>query len=103
MARPEKGIPPKTPLEVAELALELRSLRRASGLTYKELAERSHYSAAALSIAASGQRVPRWEAVEAFVRGCGFTGDIGHFLRLHKAAMARSAGTASAATRPPKT
>ncbi|OEJ21676.1 hypothetical protein AS594_39925 [Streptomyces agglomeratus] len=89
MARPEKEIPVETPMEVAELAHELRALRRGSNLTYKDLSARSHYSAAALSTAASGNGVPKWEIVEAFVRGCGFTGDMGSWQRLYRNAVAR--------------
>lgn len=62
MARPENEIPTTAPMEVAELARELRALRRGAGLTYKDLAAKSHYSAAALSTAASGKTGPsgRW-------------------------------------------
>ncbi|MFG3498733.1 helix-turn-helix domain-containing protein [Streptomyces sp. NPDC047928] len=95
MARPENEIPAGTPMEVAELAREMRALRRRVRLTYKELAVKSHYSAAALSTAASGRGVPKWEIVEAFVRGCGYTGDLGMWIRLHRNAMARAAGEES--------
>lgn len=77
-------------MEVAELARELRALRRSSGLTYKDLSDKSHYSSAALSTAASGKTVPKWEVVESFVRGCGFTGDLTTWQRLHKNALARA-------------
>ncbi|MGI5397947.1 helix-turn-helix domain-containing protein [Streptomyces sp. CA-135486] len=90
MARPEKDIPATAPMEVAELARELRALRRSRGLTYKDLAGKSHYSAAALSTAASGKTVPKWEVVESFVRGCGFTGDLTTWRRLHMNAQARA-------------
>lgn len=90
MARPEKDIPDSTPMEVAELARELRALRRSSGMTYKDLSRKSHYSAAALSTAASGKSVPKWEVVESFVRGCGFTGDITTWSQLYRNAAARA-------------
>jgi len=90
MARPEKDIPAAAPMEVAELARELRALRRSSGLTYKDLSGRSHYSSAALSTAASGKTVPKWEVVESFVRGCGFAGDLTTWQRLHQNALARA-------------
>ncbi|MFF5654509.1 helix-turn-helix domain-containing protein [Streptomyces collinus] len=90
MPRPEKDIPATTPMEVAELARELRALRRSSGMTYKDLSTKSHYSAAALSTAASGKSVPKWEVVESFVRGCGFTGDLNTWKRLHQNAQARA-------------
>lgn len=78
-------------MEVAELARNLRALRRSSGLTFKQLSGMSHYSAAALSTAASGKTVPKWEVVEAFVRGCGTTGDLTAWIRLHQNAQARAA------------
>jgi transcriptional regulator with XRE-family HTH domain len=90
MARPEKEIPQKAPLEVAELAKELRALRRQSGLTYKELSLRSHYSAASLSIAASGNSAPKWEIVRAFVNGCGYEGDMGTWKRATRRAREAS-------------
>ncbi|WP_331762014.1 helix-turn-helix domain-containing protein [Streptomyces sp. NBC_01546] len=92
MARPENEISPEVPMEVAELARELRALRRRSNLTYKELASTSHYSAAALSTAASGKTVPKWEMVEAFVRGCGYSGDMRTWRTIHRNAVARVAG-----------
>ncbi|MGW6819514.1 helix-turn-helix domain-containing protein [Streptomyces sp. NPDC055005] len=88
MARPEKEIPANALLEVAELARALRELRHRSNLTYRELASVSHYSAAALSLAASGVRVPKWEVVAAFVRGCGFNGDMRDWRRIHRSAVA---------------
>ncbi|MFH8395754.1 helix-turn-helix domain-containing protein [Streptomyces sp. NPDC018036] len=91
MSRPEKDIPATAPLEVADLARNLRALRRSSGLTFKQLSTKSHYSAAALSTAASGKVVPKWEVVESFVRGCGETGDLTTWLRLHHNAQARAA------------
>ncbi|MER5417721.1 helix-turn-helix domain-containing protein [Streptomyces virginiae] len=102
MARPEKEIPAGALLEVAELARALRELRRNSNLTYRELASVSHYSAAALSAAASGRGVPKWEVVEAFVRGCGYNGDPRVWRRMHSSAVA-SAGVASADTTPANT
>ncbi|MEV5104409.1 helix-turn-helix domain-containing protein [Streptomyces massasporeus] len=71
MARPEKEIPANAPLEVRELAQELRALRRSAQLTYQSLSVRSHYSTATLSAAASGNSVPKWEVVANFVQACG--------------------------------
>ncbi|MER7828045.1 helix-turn-helix transcriptional regulator [Streptomyces sp. NPDC096097] len=88
MARPEKEIPSEALLEVAELARALRELRHRSNLTYRELASVSHYSAAALSSAASGRVVPKLEVVEAFVRGCGYNGDMRVWRRMHSSAVA---------------
>ena len=70
MARPEIPIDPRTgPL--AEFAVELRQLRELADVTYRELAQRAHCSASALSQAASGRRLPTWEVTRAFVDGCG--------------------------------
>ncbi|MGW7334379.1 helix-turn-helix domain-containing protein, partial [Streptomyces sp. NPDC054840] len=66
----------------------LRELRHRSNLTYRELASVSHYSAAALSSAASGRVVPKMEVVEAFVRGCGYNGDMRVWHRMHSSAVA---------------
>ncbi|WP_443060061.1 helix-turn-helix domain-containing protein [Streptomyces sp. NBC_00485] len=90
MARPEKEIPATAPLEVAELARELRALRRAAKLTYQALSAKSHYSTATLSAAASGNSVPKWEVVESFVRACGVNdADLSFWKRLQKSAHAR--------------
>ncbi|WP_344263919.1 helix-turn-helix domain-containing protein [Actinomadura napierensis] len=56
---------------MAEFAQELRNLRELAGLTYRELAQRAHFSLGALSTAAQGKRVPSWEVTQAYVRGCG--------------------------------
>jgi WD40 repeat protein/transcriptional regulator with XRE-family HTH domain len=70
MARPEIPIDPRTgPL--AEFAVEVRQLRARADVTYRELAQRAHCSASALSQAASGRRLPTWEVTRAFVEGCG--------------------------------
>lgn len=97
MARPEKGVPATAALEVAELARELRALRRSSGLTYRELSDRSHYSAAALSTAASGKTVSTWLVVEAFVRGCSPTADLTTWKRLYQNAQTRAEADAARA------
>lgn len=77
-------------MEVAELARNLRVLRRSAELTFKELSAKCHYSAAALSTAASGKSVPKWEVVEGFVRGCGVAGDLASWMSLHQNAQARA-------------
>jgi DNA-binding XRE family transcriptional regulator len=55
----------------AELAQRLRDLRDTHGLTLRQLAAKSGYSAGALSQAESGRSVPSWELVAAFVQTCG--------------------------------
>ncbi|MFI6170633.1 hypothetical protein ACIBCN_27880 [Nocardia sp. NPDC051052] len=53
------------------LAMDLRGLRaKAGGPTYRELARRAHYSAAALSEAASGRKLPSLAVTLAYVRAC---------------------------------
>jgi DNA-binding CsgD family transcriptional regulator/tetratricopeptide (TPR) repeat protein len=46
-------------------------LRGQAGLSYRDLAQQAGYSAATLSIAASGRAVGTWAVIEAFVRACG--------------------------------
>lgn len=71
------------PLESEETPLlrfagDLRRLRRRAGLpTYRELGKRTNYSAAALSEAVSGRRLPSLAVTVAFVRACG--GDAGEW------------------------
>ncbi|MER6291265.1 helix-turn-helix domain-containing protein [Streptomyces sviceus] len=91
MARPEKEIPANAPLEVKELAGELRVLRRRAGLTYQNLSSKSHYSTATLSAAASGNTVPKWEVIRSFVRACGVTDkdELDRWKRLYEDAHAR--------------
>ena len=52
-------------------AADLRSLRvKANGPAYRELGRRVHYSAATLSEAASGRKLPSLAVTLAYVRGC---------------------------------
>ncbi|QFZ18889.1 nSTAND1 domain-containing NTPase [Saccharothrix syringae] len=61
--------------EFVGFAAGLRGLRVAAGSpTYRELAKRAHYSAAALSEAANGRRLPSLGVTLAYVRACG--GDV---------------------------
>ena len=55
----------------AELAQRLRRLRDDSGLSLRQLSERTGYSQAVLSTAESGSRTPTWEVVAAFVTALG--------------------------------
>jgi hypothetical protein len=52
------------------LAMALRELRHAAGLTYRQLEERTHYNYSTLCLAASGTRMPSWDVTAAFVAGC---------------------------------
>jgi transcriptional regulator with XRE-family HTH domain len=70
MPRPERPIDPaEGPVPV--FAAELRALRAASGLTYRNLADLAHFSKATLSSAAAGYRLPTWEVTRAYVSACG--------------------------------
>ncbi len=91
MARPEKELPSDVPLSLRSLAIEMRNLRRASGLTISQLAKEISYSTTAVSQATSGKTVPSWDLVEAFVQGCGFTEDMERWKRAHRAARRDSA------------
>lgn len=71
MPRPERPLGPDTD-PIALFAAELRELRRRAGNPgYRELAARSGYSAATLSIAAAGRRLPTLPVTTAFVQACG--------------------------------
>lgn len=60
---------------VVQFARDLRFLREKAGSpTYRELSARVHYSAASLSDAAGGRRLPSLSVALAYVAGCG--GDI---------------------------
>ncbi|MFF3696626.1 helix-turn-helix domain-containing protein [Streptomyces sp. NPDC002221] len=86
MGRPEKQLPLDIPLSQRSLAEEMRALRKSSGLTVGELSARIMYSAAAISQGTSGKTVPSLELVEAFVQGCGYTGDMEVWRRAHREA-----------------
>lgn len=57
---------------LSEFAEDLRQLRvRAGRPAYRELSRRAHYSAAALSEAASGRKLPSLALTRAYVEACG--------------------------------
>lgn len=71
MPRPERPVDPAAGF-VQGFAHELRTLRsEAGGLTYRELAARSGYSAATLSQAAGGRRLPSLDVALAYAVACG--------------------------------
>ncbi|WP_171165424.1 hypothetical protein [Streptomyces sp. I05A-00742] len=74
MPRQERPLDPgDSPL--LRFAAGLRALReRAGGPTYRQLALRAHSSAASLSVAAGGRRLPSLAVTTAYVRACG--GDV---------------------------
>lgn len=56
---------------VADLARDLRELRRNAGLTQKDVALLCHYSVPAVSGALNGRRLPPWPLVAAYLSACG--------------------------------
>ncbi|MDV9176224.1 hypothetical protein R6V09_39635 [Streptomyces sp. W16] len=71
MGRPESPLDPEAG-PVQRLAHELRQLRQeAGGITYRVMAGRVDFSAATLSEAAAGERLPSLAVVLAYVRACG--------------------------------
>jgi len=66
--RPENPIQGSGP--VAELAGQLRALREAAGLTYRQMAPAAMFSSTVLSEAASGKKLPTWPVVWGFIRAC---------------------------------
>lgn len=72
MPRPERSAD-KDDADLAEFAQGLRTLRASAELRLADLAERAHYSIAALSEASSGRRgkLPSWELTRAYVEACG--------------------------------
>jgi transcriptional regulator with XRE-family HTH domain len=54
----------------------IRTARRRSGLTQRELAERVGTSAAAVCLYESGQRLPRVDTLERLLAGCGMGLDV---------------------------
>ncbi|MFH8350333.1 hypothetical protein [Streptomyces sp. NPDC018045] len=75
-------------------AADLRRLRaQAGGPTYRVLAERAHYSAAALSGAAAGRQLPSLAVAVAYVRACG--GDVQQWERRWREVAAELAAEAA--------
>lgn len=72
-----RGVCPAAGPRLRELVAFLRGLKESSGLTYEEMARRTgsgplYCGASTLAEAASGSRVPRWKAVDAYARGAGY-------------------------------
>ncbi|MEU7161621.1 WD40 repeat domain-containing protein [Streptomyces chrestomyceticus] len=79
MGRREKPVDPGAG-PVQRFAYELRKLRLEAGSpTYRAMAERAAYSAAVLSQAAAGEKLPSLPVTLAYVTACG--GDTGHWQR----------------------
>jgi transcriptional regulator with XRE-family HTH domain len=69
MPRTVEPIPPDA--QFGEFAEELRRLRERAGLTLRELADRTHWSATVLCDATRGLKLPTWEVTRAYVTACG--------------------------------
>ena len=77
MGRPEKPLSTADG-PIAQIASDLRQMRAAADLTYRDMGEKAHYSHTSLSRAAKGERLPTWETTQAFVRACGATDEEVH-------------------------
>lgn len=79
MPRPERPLGPGAAV-LLQFAADLRQLREKAGSpTYRDLARQAHFSAATLSEAASGHRLPSLAVTRAYVRSC--RGDIAEWER----------------------
>ncbi|KOV80450.1 hypothetical protein ADL01_12135 [Streptomyces sp. NRRL WC-3618] len=67
--RPQRELDTSVPA-LAELAQQLRELRRRAGLTLNDLSATVNWSPASLSTATTGRDLPRWELVQAWVLAC---------------------------------
>lgn len=62
--------------DVEAFAAALERVRRHAGLSYRQLAERAHYSHPHLIRATSGKHLPTWEVTAAYLTGCGVAADL---------------------------
>ncbi|WP_410789817.1 helix-turn-helix domain-containing protein [Kribbella sp. C-35] len=62
--------------DVAAFAAALDRVRRQAGLSYRQLADRAHYSHAHLIRATSGEHLPAWDVAAAYLTGCGVPADL---------------------------
>lgn len=67
--RPQRELDTSVPA-LAELAQQLRELRRRAGRTLHDLSAAVNWSPASLSNATTGSHLPRWELVQAWVLAC---------------------------------
>jgi hypothetical protein len=83
-----------------DFALALRELRTNARLTYRQMAEITHYSASTFARAANGRALPPLDVTIAYVKACG--GDTGHWRRLwEELAHPRDEAPADARRGPP--
>ena len=62
--------------DVAAFAAALQRVRRQAGLSYRQLADRAHYSHPHLIRATSGKHLPTWDVAAAYLSGCGVPPDL---------------------------
>ncbi|MFF0345012.1 helix-turn-helix domain-containing protein [Kribbella sp. NPDC004875] len=62
--------------DVEGFAAALRRVRRHAGLSYRQLADRAHYSHPHLIRAANGKQLPTWDVAAAYLTGCGVPSDL---------------------------
>lgn len=62
--------------DVETFAAALQRVRRHAGLSYRQLAQRAHYSHPHLIRATSGKQLPTWEVTAAYLAGCGVAADL---------------------------
>ncbi|MGW7684242.1 helix-turn-helix domain-containing protein [Kribbella sp. NPDC054772] len=62
--------------DVERFAAALHRVRRQAGLSYRQLADRAHYSHPHLIRAASGKQLPTWDVAAAYLTGCGVPADL---------------------------
>ncbi|WP_329005903.1 helix-turn-helix domain-containing protein [Kribbella sp. NBC_00709] len=62
--------------DVEAFADALQRVRRHAGLSYRQLADRAHYSHPHLIRATNGKQLPTWEVTAAFLTGCGVPADL---------------------------
>ncbi len=62
--------------DVAAFAAALERVRRQVGLSYRQLADRAHYSHPHLIRATSGKHLPTWDVAAAYLTGCGVPVDL---------------------------
>lgn len=62
--------------DVAAFAAALERVRRQAGLSYRQLADRAHYSHPHLIRATNGKHLPAWDVAAAYLTGCGVAADL---------------------------
>src|SRR4051794_20863173 len=63
-------------VDVQAFAAALQRVRRHAGLSYRQLADRAHYSHPHLIRVTSGKQLPTWEVAAAYLAGCGVPADL---------------------------